>query len=263
MEKRIAISGSLPAGAMAYALFTAIISSMILSAIILGAYYTQVDYHDARSGNRSLVILSSAINLSLALENTPYHQEQRYPLFDSGSDSVTIDRQPWGLWDVLKVQSETALWQYKKYYLRGYQRSKKGESSLYLVDEGRPMSVSGKARISGVAYLPKAGIRSAYVGRVGYMNDKLFYGEKRVSSKKMPDLNKERIAVLDDFAKGNVQRLYPDELQAMEVDTSSFSFLQDQVLFRKSWEWIVNDSLSGRVWLHANKKIRVRANAKL
>ena len=263
MKLPAVISGRLPAGALAYALFVSVISSIILSAIILGVYYHQIEYLDGRNGNRSLVNLSSAVNLSLAMEDLPYHVQQRFQLFENGDDSVSITRQPWGLWDVLKVQSETGRWQHQKHYLRGYQRDEKGESSLFLVDEGRPMSVSGKAKISGVAYLPKAGVRSAYVGRIGYMNDQLLYGKRRESTEEMPVLNKKRLKTLEDFARGNVRSLYPGVLQAADEDTIAFPFEYDQVLFRKAWNWELSDSLSGRIWLHARNKIRVKARAKL
>ena len=105
------ISTRYAAGALAYALFTVVVSSMILSAIILGVYYSQIEYLTARNANSSLLNISSAVNLSLALEGQQYHVPERLQLYSVGEDSVEITRQPWGLWDVVKVQSRTKRWQ--------------------------------------------------------------------------------------------------------------------------------------------------------
>lgn len=258
-----AISHKLSAGALTYTLFVSIISSIILSAIILGGYYYRLEYVHYRVEKKNISNISSAVAIALAIDEIPYHESFLEQLYSEGNDSVEITSQPWGAWDIFKVRTFNQKSDYTRYFSRGYKRSEKGESALYLYDEGRPVSVSGKARITGAAYLPKAGIRSSYVGRIGYGNDKLIYGTKLDSEKELPKINAARDRVIKQFANGQISKLYPEDLIIRDEFRSGILFESDSVIFRKYMRIHLKDSISGRVWIHASERIFVDSVATL
>ncbi len=256
------ISSRLSAGALTYTLFVAVIASITLSALILGAYYYRLEYLTYEVKIDNLANMSSATSLALAMDEYDYKVPLRDKLFSEGEDSVEVDFQPWGAWDVVKLSTWKNQDQSSKYFSRAYARSTKGESALFLVDENRPVSVAGKTKISGDAYLPKAGIRSAYINRVGYLNRELLYGKKLVSEDKIPELQKTRMSTLKKFSEGNVSVLYPDELTIRGVEGSQvIPFSIDSILFNQYTSKTIQDSLIGRIWIHANKRIIVDRRA--
>jgi len=254
---------NLNGGALTYTLFVAVISSIILSSIILGAYYYKVEYIFYKHENITLSNMSSATAMALAIDKQPYHEPYPEQLFSEGDDSVEYTFQPWGAWDIVKVNSFSSITSQVKYFSRGFERADKAKTSVYLVDEGRPVSVSGKAKINGDAYLPKAGIRSAYVGRIGYLNKELIYGEKYDSEDEMPKVNADRIRILGHFLNGRAESLYPADLIVTDNDRNTMTFENDSLLFKKYGRLHLFDSIAGRVWIHASRRIIVDSSAYL
>lgn len=257
------ISSKLEAGALTYTLFVAVLSSIILSAIILGGYYYKIEYLHYKIAKQNIENLSSSVALSLAIDDLPFHEEYYSPLFSEGTDSVMISRQPWGLWDVFKVRTFNAKSDYTRYFARGFKRSEKAKSALYLYDEGRPVSVSGKTKITGKAYLPKSGIRSSYVGRIGYGSPKLIYGTELESKDEMPALNSNKKDLIRKFTTGNVNSLYPEGLIIRDNDLSHMNFDADTVVYQNYQSVSISDSISGRVWINASNRIFVENSAVL
>ena len=255
------IPTKLEAGALTYTLFVAILSSIILSAIILGGYYYKIEYLHYKIEKQNIENLSSSVALSLAVDDIPYHEEYYGQLFSEGTDSVMISRQPWGVWDVFKVRTFNAKSDYIRYFARAFKRSEKAMSALYLYDEGRPVSVSGKAKITGKAYLPKSGIRSSYVGRIGYGNSKLIYGTKLESKDEMPALNSGKKETIRHFTAGNVSKLYPEYLIVKDNSINYMRFDSDTVVYQNYRSVSIRDSISGRVWINASERIFVESKA--
>ena len=122
------ISIKLSGGALTYTLFVAILSSIILSAMILGGYYYKLEYVHYKVEKQHLVNQTSATAMALAIDDLPYHETYFDQLFSQGDDSVAVTRQPWGIWDVFKVRSYNLKSDYTRYFTRGFRRSEKGES---------------------------------------------------------------------------------------------------------------------------------------
>ncbi|MGB3468382.1 MAG: hypothetical protein WBA74_24065 [Cyclobacteriaceae bacterium] len=263
MKLKKIISTNLRAGALTYTLFVAILSSIILSAIILTGYYHKVEYSHYKLEKQNLANMSSAIAKALAVDDLSYTEVYREPIFTDGYDSMEIISSPWGAWDILKVRTFNNHGSYSKYFTKGYFRSGKAQSALYVYDEGRPVSVSGKTKITGKAYLPKAGLRSSYVGRIGYGNNKLIYGEKLDSEDKMPSVNSKRTKVLKQFASGSYQQLFDPEMVLTDKEITSNSFTTDLLVHHRYDDVHLRDSLQGFIWIHANKRIFLDSEAYL
>jgi hypothetical protein len=129
-----------------------------------------------------------------------YKGPTRLGLFSSVSDSILLQKEPWGVLEVGAVrafaQGDTI---YKTFTIADPVDSSKW-AAIYIADDDRPLSVSGKTQIEGNAYLPKAGIQTAYVDNKAYEGDKrLVIGQKRTSEKKLPALDITRLQELDAY----------------------------------------------------------------
>jgi len=91
------------------------------------------------------------------------------------TDSVALEKRSWGLYEMGTVRT----WQAGDTLSKSFLMAAAMEDALqvfYLADEDRPVSISGKSKIRGTAYLPKSGIKAAYVGGSGYADKTLVYG---------------------------------------------------------------------------------------
>jgi|GEM_PF-2688468 len=137
------------------------------------------------------------------------------PTDEGISDSVRLEKQAWGLYDIGRVSS----WIGGDTLRRSFMMAPLPEDTLmvlYVSDEDRPVSISGKSLIRGTAYLPKSGIRSAYVDGAGYKDKTLVHGLVWSSGRDMRTLN-----------EGALLRI--KELMASSLDTSQNISLSKQM----------------------------------
>lgn len=116
-------------------------------------------------------------------------EEELIDLFKEEVDSVSLQHYPWGLYEVAIIKSFEATDTMQKVFLKGNKVQNDKAYALYLKDDDRPLSVSGKTVIRGTAYLPPAGIRKAYIEDKAYEGDTTVYGALKNSEKQLPKIN--------------------------------------------------------------------------
>jgi hypothetical protein len=126
-----------------------------------------------------------------------------------GLDSVKLSRESWGLYDLARVRSWIQTDTLEKVFLMA-PLPEDSLMVLYVSDEDRPVSIAGKSKISGTAYLPKSGIRSAYVNGIAYADKTLVHGAIESSGRDMRELNP-------------VALLRIKEMIALRLDSSSIA----------------------------------------
>ncbi|MDT3403749.1 hypothetical protein [Mucilaginibacter terrae] len=177
----------LRASALHMVIVIALVIAVICSSLITAAYFYRLQYQKTVRYHQLEDNLSSAINMITVGAITP---SQKFSLFNTVNDTVLVERREWGLFDIgiarAFIQSDTIR---KAFSIASLPDSAK-QSALYIIDEDRNISVSGKTEIRGTAYLPKAGIKQAYVNSQAYQGDsRLVIGEKKVSGRELPELN--------------------------------------------------------------------------
>jgi len=247
----------------ASALYIVIVISLVIgilcSSLIVTAYYYRAEYQKKFRYDQLKNNLSSGINILLAGADSSYTNEKTFSLFDRENDSVSLQRITWGIYDIgvakAFIQQDTL---YKTFTIASKIDSTKW-SALYLVDEDRPVSVSGTTMIRGDAYLPKTGIQQAYVNNTAYKGDKrLVIGKKMVSDKYLPSLDTSRLRGLSQYftAKGD---------SVFTQDSVQHSFLLPvKVLdFKKEAQIISDVKLKGNIVLHSDTTITIDSTAKM
>jgi len=92
----------------------------------------------------------------------------------------------WGLWNVVKVISETRHGVDTAVLLCGGRYLRQDTTALYTVGKGRYLSVVGETVLRGRCYLPELGVRRGYVQGRSYDRDSLIYGEVRPVDESFP-----------------------------------------------------------------------------
>ena len=201
----------------------ALVIAVICSAIIVAGYFYRAQYQSSFRIAKLQRNLASATNIILADTDNTYDKGTSFALFDEADDSVSVQRSTWGIFDlgIAKAFKQTDTI-YNVFTVANAVDTAKW-ITLYVPDEDRPLSVSGKALIRGNARIPKSGIREAYIDGNGYEGDKrLVIGKKQNSSRELPQLNPQRLQSLENFLQPlvNIKTWVPGR------DTIRNSFLQ-------------------------------------
>src|SRR5215217_24524 len=177
------------------------------------------------------------------------------------ADSVLLEKRTWGLYETALVETWAGRDTLSKAFLIGYAP----EDTLkvfYLADEDRPVSISGKSKISGMAFLPKSGIRAAYVESSGYADKTLVYGKTVDSDRFIPEPDGKAWEKLADWIFGLRSR---HTVTSGPADSVSNSFLnQVQVIRLDAHAQIpAGTVVSGNVVFLADSSITLSGDARL
>jgi hypothetical protein len=250
----------LKASALYIVIIIALVIAVICSSLIVVAYFYRDQYQKKFRYDRLANNLRSGVNILLASTDTGYTAGKTLSLFNNDEDSVALKRSFWGIYDVGTVkafiQKDTL---YKNFTFANTIDSSKW-AALYLVDEDRPFSLSGKTMIRGSAYIPKAGVQEAYIDGKAYQGDKrLIIGTRHVSEKKLPPLDANRLKLIEQFAgekpAGDNTFLKKDTVRA------SFSGPTHFVNFKKETKTIQDVYLEGNIVLFSDTTITIDSTA--
>jgi hypothetical protein len=252
----------LKASALYIVIIIALVIGLLCSSLIVAAYFYKIQYQKKFRYDRLANNLGSGINILLASTDTTYAAGKTFSLFNNEEDSVSIKRFFWGVYDIGAVeaynQKDTL---YKTFSFANTVDSTKW-AALYLVDEDRPFSLSGKTTIRGDAYIPKAGVQEAYIDNKAYQGDKrLIIGTRHISEKKLPQLDADRLKQFEKYAGQNPV----GDSALLKKDTVKISFLNPTrfVNFKKEVKTIQNIYLDGNVALFSDTTITIDSTAVL
>lgn len=250
----------LKGSALYMVIIIALVIGILCSALIVGAYFYRLQYQISFRYDRLENNVYSGINMLLANQDSSFKQETTFSLFDNNSDSVTLKKVTWGIYDIgivkAFIQKDTL---YNVFSIAHKVDSSKW-CALYLVDEDRPLGLNGKTAVRGDAYIPLAGVKTAYINNKFYEGDpKLIIGTKHSSDKFIPKLNQTRIDQLEEVF--NTVRDIDTVL--LNNYTINNSFLKDTkwANFGKKVQTIANISLSGNIILYSDTTLILDSTA--
>jgi len=252
----------LKASALYMVIVMTLIIGVICSALIAAAYLYKARYQAKFRSDQLRNNLNSGITILLNSRDSTYSDGHAFSLFNSDADSVSLKKTRWGIFDVCSVVSfagrDTL---YKAFSLANSIDSAKW-AALYLIDEDRPLSVSGNTVIRGNVFIPQAGIRTAYVDNQAYIGDQdVVKGKTAASERKLPPLSAPGLEKLK-----KALTLLPAERELPAgTDSVSRSFLQPPQVysFGKKAKTISHISLSGNIILYSDTTIRIDSTARL
>ncbi len=254
----------LKAGALIYAVIISFIFVLISGSIILLKYQSLI-YQEVleREGNLMLNA-NSGVNLLLANwkefeENTPITSD----LFENGTDSVTLKTRQWGLFRLMVSEAKHRGSKFAKVCLSACRPDT--SLALYLANKDDALSVSGKTVIKGDCYLPKAGVKRAYIEGQTFQGDKMINGSIEVAGKKLPTIDKhlidENLKLLNGFFTINDSVI---SLGMITSDSIHNSFLKKTLVITSEVPIMISGlSISGNVIIWSKEEIVVERNSAL
>ncbi|MFC2105014.1 hypothetical protein ACFLS4_06665 [Bacteroidota bacterium] len=264
--KKIRIS-KVDGGALYYAVFIAFIISILSGLLIL---YTYV--HNSYINRQILqeqVFSNVKSGINLVLKNPElvfYSSDEEIKLFGNEYDIVKLRKEHWGAYDLVYSESKRHNHKASKIALIGDHLGKKEDIALYLTDKKKYLSISGKTFLKGTCYLPKLGIKRAYIEGQGYQNRELVFGKVLQSEAKLPDLNTEKIKYLESLV--NKQFSTEDSLVELKGNISSElisnSFYNKPIiLYSNQLTNLVGVRLEGNIILKFDQGITIHENCYL
>ncbi|MFI5219203.1 MAG: hypothetical protein ACHQNT_06910 [Bacteroidia bacterium] len=252
------------AGALFYAIAVSLLIAMVSSAFIFYSLIQSLRFASNNISERLLLNANSGINILMS-ENgfIPMNKKTTLDLFNDGTDSVTLERKDWGGFEIFSSVAFSGNNRIGKTALIGYDYFDSKETALYLCDLGKPLSLCGKTLIKGTCFLPKSGVKRAYIEGQNFTGDKLIDGTIKLSTSQLPPVNKELINRLKDIfiaQAGETDSIVNfEESEIPDTITRSFS---ESTLFIYSKENMLlsGKNLSGNILLYSKKNIRVESN---
>lgn len=254
----------LSAGILPTVLIICLVIALFASALIGLAYFRhQLLVRDTVANQLSRNVESS-LNYLLGSSNVDYHQPHRFDLYSTGNDSVQIEKCYWGLFDLVKAKAFRGIHHSSTYALVGKKPDAWGKASLYLVDENRPLSLAGNTMITGPCFLPKAGVRAAYVEGKGFTGKQLIEGDIKPSKETLPALPEPLVNRLQHYGRLREQIPANSIPLSKAVNLPQFSFeappinihLPDGIL-------LTNIRIAGNVVLISPGEVTIAASAQL
>lgn len=253
--KKYHLSGS----ALFYALIVAVLIATFSTAIITVAYYHQ-SMNDFELLEQKL-IRNAYSGLELLKAEQGVLDKIVLDLHGNEQDSVLLKKMNWGLFEigVAKAFQQTIKGKlsHQKIALLGQVPKEDWEkSALYLKDGFKPLTLAGATDISGTAFLPKSGVKGGYVDGRSFSGKELINGEKKISQRELPILNKQLINnQLQKFQKPANADFYnfPDSLQQ--------SFFEETIIVRDSVLYVHEQLLRGNICLIADSLVYLSRNS--
>lgn len=155
MRPLVSRRGRLPAGALMLVIAVSIIiAAILLSLLFLASNRRLLTQRDTlQQGLRRN--LASGLAYAQGHSAMPYLHRQSLDLFGAGTDSVSIEKKPWGAFDVAVVTAANAHFADTLMALLGSQFTPVNQAALYLADERIPLSVGDDAQVRGQGYVAK------------------------------------------------------------------------------------------------------------
>lgn len=146
------------------ALYIAIIISLLISVIL--SLFIVLAYHNTQSINTQASVSQLQLSLEGGLEmaKSAYFTKEdqgRWKKMPYNNDSVLVKKLQWGCFELICVNAKNKHHRLSRTGLFGCRAY--GDTALMVAELGRPIGLAGKIKFKGSCYLPKAGIRTAYI----------------------------------------------------------------------------------------------------
>ncbi|WPU99883.1 hypothetical protein SNE26_28140 [Mucilaginibacter sp. cycad4] len=252
----------LKASALYMVIVITLVIGVICSALIVAAYLYKSQYQAKFRTGQLQNNLNSGITILLNSRDSIYKDGHAFSLFNGDADSINLKKTSWGIFDVCSASASISRdTLYKVFSLANSIDSAKW-GALYLIDEDRPVSVSGNTLIRGNIYIPKAGIRTAYVDNQAYTGDQnIVNGKTFDSERRLPPLSAARLGQL----QKQLSFSPPVNDLPAGVDSIARSFLKPTLAFSfgKKAKTISHVSLNGNIVLYSDTTLVIDSTASL
>lgn len=259
----------LKGGSITYAVIFSLLVSVISMSLLMLFYYSSQSVEGYLDVDKAQRNARSGIQLLLSNQQLLKPSEKlRIDLFKNGNDSVELERQYWGAYELISATSVQQDYRFGLSALTGATAvSDSGAMAVYLADLNNPLKIAGKTEIKGTCYLPEGIIKP------GNINGESFNGEKMVAGA-IKKSSSQGLSADADFVEYMVKQFSLDTMSVSDSvwnmdkvpmkDTLLNSFTNPTIiLYSKGEILLANVYLEGRIKVFSEKKITVKSSAQL
>jgi hypothetical protein len=203
-------------GALYYSILVIILSSSIAGLILISsALENRLLVDISKQGDLEMNVMSA---LKFVLAGHDIFQKKdtaSISLYDEKDDKVKLFRRNWGAYTIIGANARWKNKSFSRTALIGSDFSDGDSTALYMPDDGRFLSVSGKTRLVGTCYLPGKTIRTASIEGQQYIYKNTVWGSVKNSVPLIPGLNSGIFLFANNFLSGEFS--FPDSI--MEVSS--------------------------------------------
>jgi cytoskeletal protein CcmA (bactofilin family) len=257
----------LQAYALPFAVFISVVIIILSSTLILAAHYNNRFYNRIIIQDKLNSNVSSAINLLLANPDMlDEGSEKTISLYGETADSVKMEKDSWGIFDLFTVTSFHQRLQVKRSVMAGNYAYNSGNVAFFVSDHGQPVSVAGNVNIQGNTILPESGFKQANIEGKTFTGRRIADHEMQKSKQNLPPLN-DNIARLDN--KYFVNKYLNDSsiiipFEEIRQDSIVVSFLDTiTVLYSPNTINLNYIFLSGKIIVLSGKEIEINNTSQL
>jgi hypothetical protein len=251
----------LKASALVYALFISLLLITLCSAIIMVSHYSSVN---AVSWEEKAKVERNAMSgISFLLGSIEPMEKKALDLFGKGNDSVLLSKKSWGAFEMIVSEGFSRHHRFSQVALAGNDLGSDSSMALFLADMDKPLSLCGRTEIRGTCFLPKAGVKRAYIEGQNFVGNNLINGDVKPSERNIAEVNKALITNLEKIF--NKEFLEQDSVvRADEVGIPSLhhSFAKRSVVFYSSAVVRLDtNKLSGNIMVISDREVIVSEDA--
>lgn len=248
----------LKGGALYVSVIISILISIILSLFIVLAYYN----------TRSVQAKNSELQLQLSLESGFEMARSEYYTANAAdtwqqmpynNDSILMRKKAWGCYVLIDVKAKNAHFRLNRTGLFGTMAWR--DTALVLAEQNRQIGLAGKIRFRGKCYLPKAGIKSAYIEGTGFSDLNAVRPYIFPAPEYIPQLDERYLETIAQSQSGIDP--YTDSLLSFMPDEWNQSFKQHTAVVQQGSMVLSNRSLRNNIKLIASDVITVENTAQL
>jgi hypothetical protein len=260
-------SDMLRGSALFYALAIAVLIGLLSSSLIIYAHTERLLLSKQTRAEELRRNAESGMEWLLgAPDQFPEGEPVLADLYGRKRDSVSLLHRTWGAYSVFHVRAFSGKKQEEQTVLAGWLPDSTKAYALYLADLDQVLSLSGKTNITGMCYLPAAGVQRAYIEGQSFEGFDLVRGPVRTSARGLEPINTDLVKRLDEWLDGKF--LTSDSVIAFngfDVGDSLYQSFRDAPLVFTSGAAIQLSGgfCGGQVCIFSSKSIRVKKEMRL
>lgn len=182
------------------------------------------------------------------------------PVFEAGRDSIALQWEAWGLLGLVQAKASYGAFSLSRAALVGASLPPDRRYSLFLADQGQPLTLAGAVRMQGPLILPSRGYRTGRIGRSGSIQRIDISKQVQSSKGKQKALSPAFLPELSPYFEqvkalgGKGSGIWRGESWQMPWDTAAMEI-------RMPGDVVLRDlDLAGKIRLIAGGKVRIESS---
>jgi hypothetical protein len=266
MKWKYVVSVRWKGGALQLTLGISLIITLLCLSMILLGYYHRLTYGRYRVVQQLTDNTRSGLQYLMGMgKQHPYGEVLVMDLYDTGRDSVSLWRWPWGLYDVIVSKAMRGKHLEQQAALVSAMPDELGRSALFLSDQNSPLYVAGETHIRGSVYLPERGVTTGYLEGKGFRGKELIEGAVKKSTRTLPSLDTMWLSIVRSVYRQKpwVNRV----LQRREYSTVSAEIQapwdNPWLIYSSEEIRLANVSFSGALLIQSDTRVIIPSSARL